>query len=277
MLEDARLLELEWLTELETKGTMPVTGVIPQQARLLYLYLLARGFAEDCSAPRNTTNDPTLYRQLEEKNRWMAIRNAAQGVGTLLAITHAGAVRRAELVQQLKSGRIKDPMELVWDGRHFQQDARIALMQASETEPLAVVYSDLNDVKAFNAISHDAGDDAIRQYLSTIADLCFERADAYRLSGGADEIAILLPKTVAVEAFEFARELVKALAREPVHELTLRAAVGVVVATSPETPKALRARAEAEQARAKRESKKDEARRPSVLAWGGEQLEVITV
>ena len=89
-----------------------------------------------------------------------------------------------------------------------------------------------------NAKSHDAGDDALRQYLSVIADLSFERADAYRLSGGADEVATLLPRTKLEDAIKFARELAKALGREQVHDLTLRAAIGVVVATAPgETPK----------------------------------------
>jgi hypothetical protein len=48
-----------------------------------------------------------------------------------LRITHEGAVRRAELEQQLKAGRIKEPMGLVWDGRHFHQDARISLLDAA--------------------------------------------------------------------------------------------------------------------------------------------------
>lgn len=138
-----------------------------------------------------------------------------------------------------------------------------------------MVYSDLNDVRTFNAINHDAGNDAIRQYLSTIADLCFERADPYRLSGGADEIAILIPATGLALALDFARQLVRALGRDPVHGMTLRAAVGVVLATSPsETPKALLGRADAEQGRAKARSRED-AGRPSVLAWPGSELEVV--
>jgi GGDEF domain-containing protein len=180
-----------------------------------------------------------------------------------------GAVRRAELEQQLKSGRIKEPIGLIWDGRHFRQDARIALLDASPERPLAVVYFDLNDVSVWNSISHDTGTAAITRYLEILADLTPEKGDAYRLSGGADEVVVLLPRTDLETAFEWTRRVLLALARETVADLTLRAAAGVVFATDPgEVVDALKARADAEQSRAKMASRAGEGR-PSFIAWAG--------
>ena len=271
MLEDARLLELTWLSQLEKKQepSLP-SGDCPE--RRLAVHLLTRGLAVDTSGPK-------LYQcAAEEVHRiaqWQGAQNVDRGFSAQLAITHAGAVRRAELEQQLKSGRIKDSMGLVWDGRHFRQDARIALLEASEKSPLAVAYLDLNDVRAFNAISHATGDAAIRRYLEVIAELTFDRGDAYRLSGGADEVVILLPRLQLDQAVEHVRKLLVALSREVVAaaELTLRAAAGVVVTTdSAESVDGLKARADAEQGRAKERSRVGEGR-PSVLAWADE-LEV---
>lgn len=172
-------------------------------------------------------------------------------------------------------------MGLVWHGRHFHRDTRIALLDAAPERQLAVAYLDLNDVRAFNAIGHAAGDDAIRRYLEVIAELTFDRgdasfdrADAYRLSGGADEVVILLPRLRLEAAVDFIRKVLVALGREVVHDLTLRAAAGVVLATDPaESVNALKERADTEQARAKRLAR--EGARPSVLAWPDGHLEVV--
>lgn len=182
-------------------------------------------------------------------------------------------MRRAELEQQLKTGRIKEPMGLIWDGRHFRQDTRIALLDASSESPLAVAYLDLNDVKAFNERSHGTGDDAIRRYLEIIADIAADRGDAYRLSGGADEVVILLPRLELERGLAIVRTLLAALGRERIAGSSLRAAAGVVVASAAETVDDLKQRADAEQGRAKAASRKIEGR-PSVLAWQLVQLEV---
>lgn len=278
MPDDARLLELTWLTEMERDGSK-TAGPFPDDSpeRRLAVYLVVHGYANDESqmpVPEEEGRMGKVSSMFEGVLRPLVWQLRRGGKPTELRLSHRGAVRRAELEQQLKSGRIKEPMGLVWDGRHFRQDARIALLDASAERPLAVAYLDLNDVKAFNAVSHDTGDAAIRAYLSTIADLAYDRGDAYRLSGGADEVIVLLPKLQLDPALAFVRKLLAALGGVQVAGIRLRAAVGLVVATDTgETVDALKTRADAEQLRAKAASKNHDGR-PSVLAWSPDHLEV---
>lgn len=271
MPDDARLLELAWLAALETAPTTygPYTEACPE--RRLVIHLLARGFADSQHTPSAIGQvDVGFYEDYHRTTRWNLIEQARCGYAMHLCITHAGAVRRAELEQQLKTGRIKEPMGLIWDGRHFRQDTRIALLDASPERPLGVVYLDLNDVKAFNEKGHEIGDAAIRRYLEVVADLSYDRGDAYRLSGGADEVVVLLPRTIENEAVAWTRKLLDALGREVVADLTLRVAAGVVIATNPGEPvDALKHRADEQQLRAKSDSRKDQ-NRPSRVAWAGD-------
>lgn len=181
MQDDARILELTWLTELErnsTKHVGPFPNLTPE--RRLAVHLLAEGLAVD--AQKLTAESYRLGKAFE-RARWEAMSRVLSGESVELEITHAGAVRRAELVQQLQTGRIKEPMELIWDGRHFRRDTRIALLDVTSERPLVVVFLDHNDMKWFNNKSHATGDAAIRRYLELVADIAADRGDAYRLSG----------------------------------------------------------------------------------------------
>lgn len=277
LMDDARMLELAWLTDIEVHGHKSVGGFPNDCAeRRLALHLLARNLAFESHSPPVYTDDPFTIADQLERSKWASIRNVTFGHQARLLPTHAGSVRRAELEQQLKSGRIKDSMGLIWDGRHFRQDARIALLDASPARPLAVAYLDLNDVKTFNEVSHATGDDAIRRYLEIVAELTLDRGDAYRLSGGADEVVVLLPGLGLGPAVDFVRKLLEALGHAVVHKLTLRAAAGVVVATDPAEPvEAMKTRADATQGRAKAASRAGVGR-PSVVAWLLDQVEVLT-
>jgi GGDEF domain-containing protein len=246
MAADARLLELEWLARYE-QGRPPTLRPATEDSPEARLgdYLSRRGFISNRHVKDST-----------------------------LRITHEGAVRRAELAEQLKASRIREPMGLVWDGRHFDRDTRIALLDAAPERPLALTYLDLNDVRAFNANSHAVGDQAIRRYLEVIADVSGAR-DAYRLSGGADEVVILSPGQSLDRALDFTRQLLLALGLETVGGLTLRAAGGVITTTDPtERVPLLKERADLEQARAKRASRAS-PKRPSALAWPGSDIEFV--
>jgi GGDEF domain-containing protein len=165
-------------------------------------------------------------------------------------------------------------MGLIWDGRHFRRDTRIALLDVTSEYPLVVAFLDLNDVKkVFNAKSRETDDAAIRRYLELVADVAADRGDAYRLSGGADEVVILLPRLDLERGLQIVRSLLRALGREEVAGYSLRAAAGVVAAA--ENVDELRARVDLEQERAKAESLRIDGR-PSVLAWPSDKLEVIS-
>jgi diguanylate cyclase (GGDEF)-like protein len=271
--DDARVLELRWLTELERKPTKlgPFPADTPE--RRLAIHLLAEGFVDSTGGAASVPVHTSVLFNLQE-HRELALRQLVQGQEISLVITHAGAVRRAELEQQLQSGRIKEPMGLIWDGRHFRRDTSITLLDVTSEHPLVVVYLDLNDVKAFNDKGHAFGDDAIRRYLELVADIAADRSDAYRLSGGADEVVILLPRLNLERGLQTVRSLLNALGRERIEGCSLRAAAGVVVATADEDVGALKERADREQGRAKTESRRRDGR-PSVLAWPQAELEVI--
>jgi GGDEF domain-containing protein len=164
-------------------------------------------------------------------------------------------------------------MGLIWDGRHFSRDARIALLDVASERPLIVAYLDLNDVKVFNGVDHATGDAAIRRYLELIADIAAERGEAYRLSGGADEVVIFMPRFDLERGLQTVRTLFNALGRERIAGQSLRAAAGVVLVTAPEGVNELKHRADLEQQRAKLKSRELDGR-PSVMAWPPDGLEV---
>lgn len=270
MSDDARLLELTWLALLENGERLPDLPDADCPERRLAIYLFEMRFV--CNIITSDGHSRYADLMLPASEPWPETASRFQGYQQhwKLTITHRGAVRRAELEQQLKTGRIKEPMGMIWDGRHFRQDARIALLDASPERPLGVVYLDLNDVKEFNALSHATGDAAIQRYLEVVAELSYDRGDAYRLSGGADEVVVLLPRTAEADVIAWTRKLIDALGRESFASITLRVAAGVVVATAPdEAVDALKERADAQQRRAKSYSRRD-LTRPSRVAWAGD-------
>lgn len=280
MTTDARIRELELLDQLEraAKDSDPFAGDSPE--RRLVVHLLAEGYVNDASHVHLPSGLPVMsgdtnyYRRAVETKQWEDIANIMSGSQSVrLVLSHRGAVRRAELEQALKTGRIKDSTGIVWDGRHFRQDCRIALLDAAPERPLAVIFLDLNELKKINdEISHAKGDEAIRRYLETIADLNRD-GDAYRKSGGADEVIILLPRTSLEDAVNLTRGILRNLGNHQVANMTLRACAGLIIADRPdEAPAAVEHRADLEQKRAKEASKADPAR-PSFLAWGGPSLE----
>lgn len=113
-------------------------------------------------------------------------------------------MRLSELSQQLKTGRIREPMGVLIDGRHLENDLQMALYTASADAPLSIVFSDMNGMKAINdTFSHAAGDVALRAYFDAIASAVQNQGEAYRRGG--DEVVKLLPAkdaTVAEKLFE---------------------------------------------------------------------------
>src|SRR5262249_34087362 len=110
-----------------------------------------------------------------------------------LKLTHKGRVRLSELKQALPGGREREPVGILWDARHWDLDAQIAVLEAREESPLALAYLDMNGVKQINdKHGHDAGDLALRAYFHAVASVLGDGGQAYRLSGGADEVLVLL-------------------------------------------------------------------------------------
>lgn len=280
MVADPRTLELKELANLSDGHPQKFAYYMANtyQGRIL-VHLLSHDFVvpEDADNPSLVArlDNPLDVRERRQEHKWRAIQSVMLGQMVVLKITHAGAVRAAELRDQLAFGRIREPMGLIWDGRHFQRDASIAMLDATKDHPLAVAYFDLNEMKRFNEKGHDRGDLAIKTYLSHVA-LTFDRhGDAYRLSGGADEVVVLMPHTQSSEAVSRARRFLRTLGEQSVEGITLRAAGGVVVAFDRAGDvEALKKRADEQQGRAKTLARGLDSC-PSCLAWEGSEPEVV--
>jgi diguanylate cyclase (GGDEF)-like protein len=191
-----------------------------------------------------------------------------------LRLTHWGRVRLSELKQALRAGREREPFGILWDVRHWEQDVQIAILEAREGSPLALAYLDMNGLKQINDThDHDAGDLALRTYFQAAASVLGDRGQAYRLSGGADEVLVVLPNHDEQTAVQIVQLACKKLMNERLWptdpNALLSIAAGVITNTNPSAlPGKLRATADEEQKRAKQRSK-ETTPRPSVIAVNG--------
>ncbi len=193
-----------------------------------------------------------------------------------LRLTHRGRVRLSELKQALRAGRDREPFGILWDVRHWELDLQIALLEAREESPLVLAYLDMNGLKQVNERHlHDGGDDALKAYFHAVASVLGDRGQAYRLSGGADEVLVMLPNHDEQAAVQIVRLACTKLMNERLWpddpNLLFSIAVGVITCTDPvASPGKLRAAADKEQKRAKQRSKKTTPR-PSVIAIKGKE------
>jgi diguanylate cyclase (GGDEF)-like protein len=191
-----------------------------------------------------------------------------------LRLTHLGRVRLSELKQALRTGREREPFGILWDGRHWEQDTQIAILEAGEGTPLALAYLDMNGLKQINDnMGHDEGDKALKAYFHAVASVLGDKGQAYRLSGGADEVFAVIPKcdeqtAVTIVQGACAKLMNERLwSREP--NALLSIAAGVITTTDPTaSPTKLRSTADEHQKRAKEKSR-TKVPRPSVIAFKG--------
>lgn len=143
--------------------------------------------------------------------------------------------------------------------RHLTSAMAAMLADATQTNPVAAIFIDLNRFKEVNDdYGHEAGDCVLREAARRIAEATRARADvvgradvwdppAGRLGG--DEFVAALPGTdaggAALVADRIRQSLLKPIAISPDLSLTISAAIGVAQATEPEEPEHLLRRADA--------------------------------
>jgi diguanylate cyclase (GGDEF)-like protein len=204
-----------------------------------------------------------------------------------LWVTHLGRVRVSELKQSLRAGREREPFEILWDGRHWERDVQIAILDTNEGSPLSLAYMDMNGLKQINdTYGHDAGDLALRAYFQAVASSLGDGGQAYRLSGGADEVVAILPNHDQKTAVQIARLVCTKLMNDRLWPMDpnalLSIAVGIVSTTDPTSspaslrysPASLRYAADQAQKRAKSHSKQ-KLPRPSVIAIDDDESLVV--
>jgi diguanylate cyclase (GGDEF)-like protein len=264
-LVDPRLVEIDFLTDLDREGKLTILGCgaivnfnIPPHNYDCYEGAGAQNRAEGPAKLYGT--DPVRFLDmingllLEEL---ISTKDGTRGVGHfrvetkfefLVHITHAGRVHLWNIRDALLRNRLKDPTGILFDGRNAERDLQIALWRVSEQEPLAVAFIDMNGLKAINdSVGHDAGDEAVRAYFEVIAGILAEVGDAYRVGG--DEVVILLPKKSLADGAKLLGLILRGVSNQTVvrkaQRFPLSACAGITAATDPgETAKVVRERAD---------------------------------
>lgn len=180
----------------------------------------------------------------------------------------------AELVQEFRSARIREPFGILWYAPHFEPDLRIRLLNASKESPVILAYIDLNGLKAVNdSMGHNSGDVVLKAYFGALATSLTDRGDAYRLGG--DEVGVILSLSSREEATLVVRQVCLLFMSERLRyresEITeVSIAAGMVITSDPAaTVQVLRENADKEMYRAKKFTK-NRSPRPSSLAVEGE-------
>jgi diguanylate cyclase (GGDEF)-like protein len=278
---DARIEELMLLSEIDREGPIvrrPETG----PWRDLVAFLIDARFVNDLLLEWDQHRHEIMTGQtapagqtyLEVQNHKLRMESLSKllaGEEIHLKLTHRGRVRLSELKQALRTGREREPFGILWDVRHWEQDVQIAILAARADSPLALAYLDMNGLKQVNDThGHDAGDLALKTYFQAVSSVLGDRGEAYRLSGGADEVLVVLPDHDEQAAIEIVRLACTKLMNERLSPADasslLSIAAGIITSTDPAaSPARLRAAADEEQKRAKQRSRGTPPR-PSVIA-----------
>jgi diguanylate cyclase (GGDEF)-like protein len=140
----------------------------------------------------------------------------------------------------------------------------------------------MNGLKQINDThGHDAGDLALKAYFHAVASVLSDRGQAYRLSGGADEVLVVVPKCDEEAAVQIIQLACKKLMNDRLWpedgKSILSIAAGVITCTDQTaSPAKLRAAADEEQKRAKQRSK-HKIPCPSVIAVNGKTEMMVIV
>ena len=295
---DARLAELGLLSRADQDGRLAIGSVPDGPWRDLILCLVSAGliasFSYDeaksfaISTGHGASPDmvglsgmsgESLLERAITRARVRALDGIYRNEGGMFRLTHFGRVRLSELRQALRAGRERDPLGVLWDVRHWEQDLQVALFETSDSVPLCVAYMDMNGLKALNdAYGHDAGDHGLRAYFQAVASVLGDSGQAYRL-GGDEVLAVFADLGLDAAAHRVEAACHRLMAdRLQIGEKTvfLSIAAGVVGVTDRvRTPMAVRSAADREQKRAKDASRNHAPPRPSAIAVAGVEVKEI--
>ncbi len=241
----ARVEELKFLLRLEREGFVRLTFSQKDPMRDMIAQLILERFVNylgaAASAPAQfthrtsgVTGESELERQLEQ-DRTDDLTKLLRAQEVRIELNHRGRVRLSELRQALKSGRVRERHGILWDGQHLDRDLELALAEASETSPVALLFLDMNGLKAINdSLNHDAGDRAIRIYFNAVATGLSDQGDAYCVGG--DEVVVVLPRSDKERAKDVSLRICKVLARaQPKDFQAFSVSLGLGVTTDPKT------------------------------------------
>jgi diguanylate cyclase (GGDEF)-like protein len=278
MSNDARLLELAFLSDLSRRDQTEVTLGPSGPNRDMIVHLLMEGMVSDTVGFKmwstNFDEMATYVIKHTEHQRQLALVHLFDGQPVRLRINHKGRIRLAELQQAIKTGREREPFGILLNARYWERDLRVALLAASKSTPVALCFLDMNGLKAINdSNGHEAGNEAIRTFLRVVAANVEGSGDAYRYGG--DEVVVILPDTDADKAGKLMASILNQLGEEKLKGIDkLTASCGVGATIDPEVnPKTFSEMVDKTQYRAKSASKGGPHRR-SVLMVGEKPAQV---
>ena len=124
----------------------------------------------------------------------------------------------ARAVHEAEQRAVVDPLTGLRNRREFERQIESfkSKQQAGPTEPVTLVYADLDRFKALNdGLGHAAGDAALRHFASVLSKQIRDRDLVARIGG--EEFAVWLPGTPLSEGMEVAERIRRAVETESWH------------------------------------------------------------
>ena len=124
---------------------------------------------------------------------------------------------RKELEEKLRTQAMTDPLTGVFNRRYLQAKATTEISRARrQNYPIALIAIDIDHFKRINdAYGHDVGDDVLKRFTNTVADLLRQEDLLCRVGG--EEFAILLPNTSLSQAEQVAERIRSTAAASPIN------------------------------------------------------------
>ncbi len=291
---DARFRELQFLAQFEQKRWVRVRypnsgGTFENdKERQMVLWLIRHGMLNGPDVRSHgysnayTPNVSELAESMEHQDRIDRVRlieALLKGDEVSLEMGHPGRLRLAELQDQLKATRLREPFNILFDGRHVERDLSVAILNSQPEAPVSLAYLDMNGLKAFNEDGdHATGDTAIKAFFTVVDKAVTGVGDAYRKGG--DEVVVIMPETPLATARQRLRGALSALAMEEVsvkgEPRKLSSACGLLSVSSPQAQaEAELQRADHLQKKAKAASKIADGSRRSALSVQDEAVELL--
>ena len=165
---------------------------------------------------------------------WVSGWNAAMRLWLFFPVAYLASNLRAHLERERRFARL-DPLTGILNGRAFSAEAeRFIALSKRKTQPMTVVYIDLDDFKRVNDTQGHSGGDKI---LCAVANTLLKCTRPYDLVArlGGDEFCVLLPDTDSAEAKSFMAKASERLEQEA-NRSNWQVSFSVGVATFPVPP-----------------------------------------
>jgi len=219
-MRDPRLLEIDLLMDLETRRQLQVRsteaewgsragegrklyGADAPTFRALVIDLLMQGYVVGLKLMEKDAYGIDEKRIRDE--RQLLLAQLTQGLDIVILISHAGRVRLWTLRDELLRNPDIEPMGLRSKAA-WERDLFLRLRWATEGEPLAIIFLDLDNFGAVNKdLGATIGDDVLRATFAIARNLVGSRGHVYRFGG--EEVGVLLPNTTLDAAHGIADEL----------------------------------------------------------------------